>query len=192
MNKLKDQRHRESTQENYYSIWKNFNKFFLRLDVKPKSWEERLTLFVGHLIQNKRKSTTIKCYISAIKAVLSKARIKLKLDTALLTALTQACKLKYDTVQSRLPITKPILHLILRSVPKLFKSQQPYLTALYRALFCTAYYGLFRSGEVTKSPHVVKAKDVYIADNKPKFMFVLHSSKTHGKGNKPQIIKIKG
>ena len=43
---------------------------------------------------------------------------------------------------------------------------------------------------MTKSEHVVKAKDVQIAKNKCKLMFVLHSSKTHTRGDKLQIIKI--
>ena len=43
---------------------------------------------------------------------------------------------------------------------------------------------------MTESQHVVKAKDVHIGINKDKLMFVLHSSKTHGKGTKPQIVKI--
>ena len=46
-------------------------------------------------------------------------------------------------------------------------------------------------GEITQSNHVLKAKDVYIGKNKRKFQFILFSSKTHGKANHPQIIKIK-
>ena len=37
---------------------------------------------------------------------------------------------------------------------------------------------------------MVKAKDVHIGLNKKKLMFVLHSSKMHDEGNKPQVIKI--
>ena len=63
-------RYRNSTRRNYYIIWKAFNKFFLKLDIKPDSWEDRLTLFVGYLIDQNKQSATIKSYISAIKAVL--------------------------------------------------------------------------------------------------------------------------
>ena len=63
---------------------------------------------------------------------------------------------------------------------------------MYQALFTTMYFGLFRIGEVTHSPHVLKAMDVHCAVNKLKMKFILHSSKTHGKGDKPQIIKIVG
>ena len=41
-----------------------------------------------------------------------------------------------------------------------------------------------------KSPHVIKACDVHIARNKFKLMLILQSSKTHNKGDKPQIIKL--
>ena len=43
---------------------------------------------------------------------------------------------------------------------------------------------------MTKSLHYVRVQDVLIGTNKDKLMFVLHTSKTHNKGNKPQIIKI--
>ena len=67
---------------------------------------------------------------------------------------------------------------------------QPYLLTLYRALFCTAYFGLLRIGEVTKSSHTLKAADVHIGTNKNKLLLILHSSKTHTKGDIPQMIKI--
>ena len=47
-----------------------------------------------------------------------------------------------------------------------------------------------RIGEVTASPHIVKANDVYVGLNKHKLMMLLHSSKTHNQNTKPQIIKI--
>ena len=47
-----------------------------------------------------------------------------------------------------------------------------------------------RVGEVTQSEHVLKAKDVNIGTNKDKLLFILYSSKTHDKGNRPQRIKI--
>ena len=67
---LKWSRHRDTTRQNYYNIWGIFNKFLLRLDVKPKNWEDRLIMFAAHLVDEWKKSTTIKSYISAIKAIL--------------------------------------------------------------------------------------------------------------------------
>ena len=67
---------------------------------------------------------------------------------------------------------------------------QPYLVTMYHALLVTKYYGMFRIGEVTDSTHVLKACDVHIGVNKPKMLFILHTSKTNGKNNKLQLIKI--
>ena len=45
-------------------------------------------------------------------------------------------------------------------------------------------------GEVTKSPHVLKAGDVHFTSSQDKMLIVLYSSKTHGKESRPQKIKI--
>ena len=91
----------------------------------------------------------------------------------------------------KLPIFKDLLNTIICITGDVFhKAGQVYLAILYQTLFITAYYGLFRIGELTASPHAVKACDVHIADNKKKILFVLRSSKTHGKGSPPQLIKI--
>ena len=148
IDKLKNDRVRDSTKTNYYCVWKLFNEFFIKLDVKPHSWEERLTLFVEYLIESKYKSTTIKSYISAIKAVLRNDGVELQEDKYLLALLTRACKLKNDTVRTRLPIQKGMLHIILRSTKNYYLNLgQPYLAHMYVAVFSTAYYGLFRVGE---------------------------------------------
>ena len=69
---------------------------------------------------------------------------------------------------------------------------QPYLAKLFKALFVTAYFGLFRVCELTmmKSLHAVRVTDVHIGTNKKKILFILRSSKTFNKGNRPQMIKI--
>ena len=168
---------------------KIFNKFFLRLDLKPLRWEERIVLFVGYLIQEGKQSSTIRCYLSAIRSVLKTEGIKINEDIYLLNALTHACKLKNDVISTKLPIKRSMINELMKALGKMFATQ-PYLLCLYRALFITTYFGLFCIGEVTQSPHAVKAKDVLIATNKGKLMFILWSSKTHTKGDKPQIIKI--
>ena len=78
---------------------------------------------------------------------------------------------------------------MLKNIGKLFGSQL-YLATMYKALLITTYYGMFRIGEVTYSQHTVTASDVHIAMNKKKLLFILRSSKTHCKGNNPQVIKI--
>ena len=154
-------------------------------------WEERLVLFVGYLINDNKKSTTIKSYISAIKAVLQYGKVKLKLDELLLTSLTRACKLNNDRMITRLPIKLNVLNILIKTTEKLYTdNSQPYLVTLYKAMLSTAYFGLFRISEITAGPHAVQARDVHIGVNKNKMMFLLRTSKTHNPGDKPQIIKI--
>ena len=69
-------------------------------------------------------------------------------------------------------------------------SPQPYCFKLFSAMFAAAYYGLLRIGEVAKGPHVVLAKNVQIGVNKPKLLFIHETSKTHTRGDKPQMAKI--
>ena len=183
--------HRDTTKRNYYAIWKVFNEFFIRLDEKPDTWQDRLTLFVGYLIQKERQSSTVKSYVSAIKAVLKENNIHITSDQYLLASLIRACRIKNDRIRTRLPIRKKMLAVILKKTKEYFYSiNQPYLACLYQTLFLTTYYGLFRVGEMTTGDHPVLAKDVQVGVNKKKFLFILRSSKTHGYNSYPQMVKI--
>ena len=181
---LQCNQHRSTTRRNYYSVWKKFNEFFVRLDRKPDSWEQRILLFTAHLIRERKQSS--------IKAILHNIKVKLNEDTCLLNSLPKACRLANNsTVRLRLPIQCAMLNVILKMTQEYFLNQgQMYLNNLYLSLFSTAYFGLFRVGELTKSDHTVKARDVHIGINKNKLLFVLRSSKNSGSDNKPQLIKI--
>ena len=175
IDRLKHDRVRDSTKNNYYTIWKAFNKFFLKLDVKPATWEERLVLYAGYLINDDKQSQMVRSYISAIWNILQDNGITINEDKFLITSLTKACRIHNDRVITRLPIQKGVLRLLLVSVEQFFesKSNQPYLSILYRALFTTMYFGMFRIGEVAWSPHAVNVKDVQVGENKDKMLFIL-------------------
>ena len=162
VDKLRHQQYRDSTKATYYCVWKTFNEFFIRLDFKPRTWEERLILFVGSLVQNGKQSSTVKSYISTIKAVLREDDVVIDDNLLLLSALTKACRLRNDRVRTRFPIRKGLLLLLLSKIPDAYDSPQPYLVTLYTALFTSMYFGLFRIGELIKSNHVVKVNDVQL------------------------------
>ena len=63
---------------------------------------------------------------------------------------------------------------------------------MYKAIFALGYYGLFRIGELTSGSHPIKANDVHIGSNKNKMLFILRTSKTHGRESRPQKVKITG
>ena len=186
--KLKSCQYRESTANMYLGVWQQFNKFLMRLDKVPTSWEDRATLFVAYLIEEKGlQSSTIKSYISAIKRTLVDDDKEWDDSKILIRSLTRACRMINDTVRTRLAIHCSLLEMLLFELQNIFAGQW-YLEIMYKAIFVLGYYGLMRIGEMTESPHVLKAKDVFIGTNKRKLLLVLHSSKTHVSGT--QEIKI--
>ena len=191
VDKLKNERNRSSTRKTYYAIWRIFNEFFIKLDQKPESWEDRLTLFVGYMVSKRRKASTISSYISAIKAVLIEDGVKLNENKYLLTSLTQACRYHNNSVKTRLPIGKSMLAILIDQTAQYFlNANQVYLATLYKALFKASYFGLLRVSEVTSGAHPVLGKDVHIAQNKRKVLFILRTSQTHWTDSKPQLVGI--
>ena len=188
--KLRNNTKRLSTQQNYISIWRNFNKFLIKLDRKPDNCEDRICLFGAYLVENGLQSSTLKSYYSAIKAVLRDDGYVINDSKVLITSLAKACRLINDKVRTRLPIRKPLFEMLLFEVEQIYSESQPYLEILYKTIIILGYYGMFRIGELTSGSHPVKAKDVHIGHNKDKLLFVLYTSKTHGWESRPQKIKI--
>ena len=141
------------------------------------------------LINNGMQSSTVKSYVSVIKKTLVMDGYKWNDNFVLVRSLAKACKIINDRVITRFPIHCGLLEMILFELGREY-SNYNYLRILYSTIFAVCYYGLMRVGEVTLSPHVLKAKDVHVATNKDKMLFILYSSKTHDKSNRPQKIKI--
>ena len=140
------------------------------------------------------QSSSVKSYVSAIRAILKELKVQLTPENYLITSLTKACRLKNDVVEHQFPIHKGILKLMLKQLEIIYTSsssnQQPYLEALFKAMYVSAYFGMLRITEVAKSQHSILAQNVHIGQNKKKILFVLLSSKPHGHGDKPQKVKI--
>ena len=141
MNSLRTSTVRESTLKNYRTVWHSFNKFLIRLDKRPRLWEDRTALFCTYLIDKGSQSQTVKSYISAIKIVLASTGYNWQEGGVLLSSLTKSCKLRNDQVHCHLPIGKALLEMILFEITHLFDSQV-YLTILYQVILCLGYYGL--------------------------------------------------
>ena len=177
-------------QQNYLSIWRNFNNFLIKLDRKPNNWEDCICLYAAYLVNNGLQSSTLKSYYSAIKAILRDDGYLVDDNKVLLTSLARACKLVNNKVRTRLPIRKRLLEMILFEIERDFSEKQPYLEALYQAIIALGYYWLFRIGELATGSHTVKAADVHIEQNKNKILFILYTSKTHSWESRPQKVKI--
>ena len=191
LEKLKNRQTRDSTAKTYISVWRHLNRFIISLDYKggSLSWEEKTALFGAYLVDNGIQSATLKSYFSAIKHILKQDGYLWDDKKVLLSSLVRGCQLTNDKVKIRLPIQYKLLDVLLFELER-FYSEQPYLELLYKTIFSLAYYGMLRIGEITQSPHCVKAKDVHVGHNKDKIMIVLYTSKTHGEESRPQKIKI--
>ena len=180
---LKYQQHRDSTKRTYLTVWRLFNKYIMKLDKIPNDWEDHTALFVAFLIEEKKmQSALVKSYISAIKTTLKLDNYPWNENQVLFTSLTKACKVKNDKLLSRLPIHCGLLEMILFEIKRTFDNQ-PFLQTMYMALFVLGYYGLFRAGEITKSPHIIRARNIFLGWNKDKMLIILYSSKTHTEGS---------
>ena len=186
---------RKSTKANYKQIWQQFNKFLVRLDHRPRLWEDRTILFCADLIDRGVKSSTVHCYVSAIKHLLKMDNYWWDENFALIGSLTKACRLTNDTVHHRFPIHIGLLEVILFELKRLFH-HKPYVQIMYQTIFCVSYYGLLCMSEVvnqqseSSSKHAIKAASVHMSVNKEKILLILYTSKTHSKESRPQQIKI--
>lgn len=183
----------DSTMEVYMAAWHAMNKFYCRLDRKPKPWDQRMSLFIAFMIKKRFEKATIQTYISGIKYILRNIlHVDVDDNAFRFTALIKAARYKNNKVNIRMPIKLNLLNRILETIPKIKRLQnQPYLVALYRAMFAAAYYGLLRVGEMS-GKHAVSAKNVHIARNKHKVQIRLWTSKTLKWGQWPHDIKIDG
>ena len=156
---LKYKMTRSSTVKNYHSIWKSFNNFKLRLDNKASNWENWVGLYVTFLVNKGTQSYTLKSYCSAIKKILKDDGYHLNMYKLLLNLISRACALVNDRIRIHLPIYCSLLEILLFELERYFNKQH-YLEVLYKTILILGYYGLLRIGEVSHSPHSIKARDV--------------------------------
>ena len=192
LERLQYRQTKDSTTKTYLSVWGQLNKFVISLDCRQHlSWEQKTALFGAYLVDSGVQSSTLKSYFSAIKFILKQDEYDWDDNSALLNSLVRGCKIENDKVKIRLPIQKGLLELLLFELERVYGNDnpQPYLECMYKAMFCLAYYGMFRVGELTLGPHTAKACNVH-GGNKNKILVVLYTSKTHGEETGPQKIKI--
>ena len=105
----------------------------------------QLALFISYLSAKKLAPSTITSYLSAISYV---HKIKSYTDPTkyflihkLLTAVS-----RQRLADLRLPITRPVLHEVIKSLQHTTSSA--FQRCLYSAMFLLAFYGFFRVGEL--------------------------------------------
>ena len=139
METLKANQTRPSTLQNYMTIWRQFNKFLIKLDQRTTSWENRVVLYGTYLVDNGAQSSSVKSYFSAIKHILKMDGYQWNDNQAMLNIVTKSCRIINDRLKVRLPIGRRLLELVLYEVQRYYNSQ-PYLEKLYSTIFCLCYY----------------------------------------------------
>ena len=183
--RLKSSQHQKSTDRNYLGIWRNFNNFIIKLDVKPDTWEARASLYGAYLVESGVQSSTLKSYMSAIKKVLTLDGYVWDQNKLLLNTLTNACRLINDRVRTRLPIRFHLLEIMLFEIHRKFTENRAVLfgVSLHEHYNVCLLWVTQDRGTNSKCARS-EGKRVHISTNRNKFLLVLHSSKTHGRNKK--------
>lgn len=105
-----------------------------------------LALFISYMTARKFAHSTICSYISAISYVHKLRGLTDPTKSFLISKLLTAHRRANPQLDVRLPITRPVLHSLVRSLE--FTSSSSYQRLLYTAMFLTAFYGFFRLGEL--------------------------------------------
>lgn len=168
------------TKKSYQRAWRTLQQFYERFYESPTPQlplsSSHLALFIAYLSAKKLAPSTITSYLSAIGYV---HKIKGYTDPTksflihkLLTALSRR-----RLADLRLPITRPVLHELIRSLRH--TNSSAYQRCLYSAMFLLAFYGFFRIGELAAKGADCAASVLRLQDLK----FLMQ----HGQ---PQMIKI--
>lgn len=182
---------RPSSQGMYHSIWTNFLRFLSEFKNLPAKWEDKMVMYAAHLGNEGDTGQTVSSYMSALRYKLRKDGVDIPDKNFEIASIIRTCKLKNSKVHYRCGISKIMLKDIIKALQSMFQDKgQDYLFHFYRAIFLTAYYGMFRIGELADSPHSLKSEDVKMSSNKNKFLLILRSSKTHSKGDFPHTVSV--
>lgn len=111
----------------------------------------------------------------------------------LIKKLKEGCRRTSPRLDSRLPISPPILAKLIQSLPAICNSE--YEATLFRSAFLLAFFGFLRIGEFTcpkkigSFPRVLSVLDVRVVDSKPKVLEVtIRYSKTDQLGSAVKLV----
>ena len=189
------------SKKSYQRAWLSFQIFYDRFygpstPQLPLS-SPQLALFISYLSAKKLAPSTITCYLSAISYV---HKIKGYIDPTksflvhkLLTAVS-----RQRLADLRLPITRPVLHELIKSLQHTTSSA--FQRSLYSAMFLLAFYGFFRVGELAakgvdsaaSGPSVLQFKDLkfLVQNGQPQMIKIIITAFKHNTDRKPFEILI--
>ena len=186
------------TKKSYQRAWGTLQQFYERFygsttPQLPLS-SSHLALFISYLSARKLAPSTITSYLSAIGYV---HKIKGHSDPTksflihkLLTALSRR-----RLADLRLPITRPVLHELVKSLQH--TNSSAYQRCLYSAMFLLAFYSFFHIGEVAAKSvdytnSVLRLRDLkfLMQHGQPQMIKIIITTFKHNTDSKPFEILI--
>jgi hypothetical protein len=137
----------------YIIIWNEFKNFCSSyLDIATDRipiYISTLSVFLASLFQKCLAAATLSTYSSAIGYVHKLNGVQDPTTSFFILKLPPDAKRSRVQVDTRLPITRSILHRMLVALPYICSS--PFYQILYRSMFLLAFYGFLRVGEMTRN-----------------------------------------
>ena len=146
--------------------------------------KHQLIEFVSYLSLNNFAATTIQLYLSSVMYNLKMRGLNPFNSSFILSMVVKGETSRFKNPDIRLPISLRLLHEFWHILPTVLHDN--FLVLMYRSLLTFTFHGLFRTGEVTYSPHAIKAENVYFV--KGHLHVYLASSKAHGGTGQQRVI----
>ena len=151
------------SRQSYHRAWYVYAQFSerfcdtasLTLPIKVTS----VALFISYLSAKRLAHATICSYISALTYVHKLRGLADPTKSFLISNLLTAQRRANPQLDVRLPITRSVLHSLVRSLE--FTSSSAYQRLLYSAMFLSALYGFFRVGQLASKSARAEAPVVH-------------------------------
>ena len=135
----------------YQRAWRLFNQFsevilgsaVIKFPVSPST----LALFIAYLVQRNYAASTVNTYVSALGYSHRLAGVSDPTKTFFITEMLKGYNKIGSRLDTRLPITLPILRQIMGAAPSV--ATTPYGCLMFRAMCATAFFAFLRIGEIT-------------------------------------------
>ena len=173
-----------------FNTLKTFRRVYNLQEPWPPHANE-LVEFVSYLTYKQFSPNTIKSYISGISYYCKLYNLQDTTQTFLLRKVLMGLGRWNNRTDNRKPITLEILHNIIQLLPTICKSM--YESALFSAIFTTAFYGYFRMGELVQNSchdpgHAIQIEDVTYNTHTNAIHIFLKHSKTDQVGKGATVI----
>ena len=155
----------------YRRAWKLYSQFssavfysaLVSLPISPAN----LSLFISYMFQRNYAASTANTYVSALGYCHRLAGVNDPTKVFWIVEMLKGYGKLGSRIDTRLPITLPILRTVLQQTPTICSSE--YRGYLFKAMCTTAFFAFLRVGEITccpRSPDVLQLKQVVqLVDN---------------------------